>query len=383
MRRAGFWTWFGVLGTLFAVFPALAQTTLPVSPPAVPAPSGAVQPANPVQGDAKGAAESISAEIFGPRRKIDLAYGAFQRGFYLTALALAIERAPNDDAAAQTLIATIYANGLGVAQNMALASSWYAIAAENGDTTAAFQLALMYLNGRGVPKNIERAAELFKQAADAGHREAQYNLALLHIEGTSAEPSFAKAAQLMQKAAEAGLPEARYDYGVMLMQGAGVAPDTRAGVDQIGMAAQMGLAEAQVEYATLLYLGNGVRKDRVEAARWYKKAAEAGNAVAQNRLAKLYAVGENVEQNMATAAMWRALARRQGLIDAGLERLLAQITPEDLSAGETRARFWPGLPPQKLLAPDLVPPSATDEMGRAMDKLVTSLDGSADTIPGN
>ena len=63
---------------------------------------------------------SISRDIF---TKEDDAYGAFQRGYYLTALALALPRAERADPAAQTLIAEIYAKGLGVAENVAQASS--------------------------------------------------------------------------------------------------------------------------------------------------------------------------------------------------------------------------------------------------------------------
>lgn len=104
-------------------------------------------------------AASISNDIFSKR---DDAYGAFQRGYYLTALALALPRAENADPAAQTLIAEIYAKGLGVAENVARASSWYTLAAKNGDRMAAFELGLLYLNGDGVPKNRQKAAELFK-----------------------------------------------------------------------------------------------------------------------------------------------------------------------------------------------------------------------------
>ncbi|WDR04910.1 hypothetical protein PSQ90_11415 [Devosia rhodophyticola] len=38
-------------------------------------------------------AESISSAVFGPRIRVDDAYGAYQRGFYLTALSLALPRA--------------------------------------------------------------------------------------------------------------------------------------------------------------------------------------------------------------------------------------------------------------------------------------------------
>ncbi len=318
-------------------------------------------------------AKAISAEIFGPKRPIDLAYGAFQRGYYLTALGLALDRADKNDAAAQTLIATIYANGLGVVQNLALASSWYAIAAKNGDVNATFQLALLYQNGRGVPRDRKRSAELFAQAAKMGSPEAKYNLALLHVEGIYAKPSYSEAARLMKEAANAGLAEAHYDYGVMLSEGAGLAPDATAGANQIAIAAQMGLSEAQVEYATILYLGKGVSRNLSQAVYWYRKAANAGNPVAQNRLAKLLAVGEGVKLDLQSAAMWRALARRQGLVDPKLDRLLVSIARQDQAMANLRARYWPGVPQSKTTAPPLAPANTGDAMGKAMlnmDKLL-------------
>jgi hypothetical protein len=43
--------------------------------------------------------------------------------------------------------------------------------------------------------------------------------------------------------------------------------------------------------------------------------------------------------------MWRALARRQGYVDAQLDKLLASISPKELSRAEEMARFWPSDPP--------------------------------------
>jgi uncharacterized protein len=300
-------------------------------------------------------AMSISDEIFGPRVRVDAAYGAFQRGFFLTALGLALPRAERGDAAAQTLIAEIYAKGLGVAENLAAASSWYALASRNGDTLATFELALMYQEGRGVPKNRQRAAELFRQAADQGSIAAKYNLGLLHIEGVFAEPDLVAAAALVEEAADAGLAEAQYDYGTMLVEGAGVRPDPASGAHYIGLAAAQGLVSAQIDYATMLYLGRGVPADREAAVQWYARAADAGNAVAQNRYAKLLAVGEGVERNLEAAAMWRALARRRGLTDPQLDTLLATTPPETLAQAEERARFWPSDPPTAVADNQMAP----------------------------
>src|SRR5690606_37200028 len=150
---------------------------------------------------------------------------------------------------------------------------------------------------------------------------------------------------LMEEAAEAELPEAQYDYGSMLIEGAGVAPNAAEGARYIGLAAEQNLVAAQIDYATLLYLGQGVERDIEGAVLWYERAADGGNPVAQNRLAKLMAVGEGTTLDLETAAMWRALARRQGLTDPSLDRLLVSIRPEALARAEERARFWPQMPP--------------------------------------
>lgn len=299
---------------------------------------------------------SISEEVFGPRVPRDDAYGAFQRGYYLTALALALPRAEKNDAAAQTLIAEIYARGLGVARNMARAAGWYALASRNGDKLATFELGLLYQKGDGVPQNRQKAAELFQQSAEMGYIPAKYNLGLLYVEGRYVKPNLTKAAELIREAAEGGLPEAQYDYGIMLQQGAGVPPDPKAAAEWIGKAAEEGVVGAQIDYATLLYLGEGVPRDLAGAVRWYRQAAEAGNPVAQNRYAKLLAAGEGVALDLEEAAMWRALARRQGLNDPVLDKLLVSITKDELTRAEERARFWPSSPPTAVAQTTLEPP---------------------------
>lgn len=302
-------------------------------------------PELPAPGEGGEDAASVSDDVLGPRKQVDEAFGAFQRGYFLTALDMALPRAEKGDAAAQTLIATIYADGLGVRQNFASASSWYALASNNGDVLATFELAMLYQEGLGVPQNRQRSAELFEQAAAKGNISAKYNLALLYVEGRYVKPDVVKAATLMKEAADAGLPEAQYDYGMMLIEGAGLAPDPAAGAAQLLLAATAGLPSAEVDYATMLYLGQGVPKDLEGAIRWYRKAADTGSPVAQNRLAKLLAVGEGVPLDLEEAAMWRALARRQGLTDPLLDKLLVSIQPDELARAEERARFWPSEPP--------------------------------------
>ena len=172
--------------------------------------------------------------------------------------------------------------------------------------------------------------------------------------------------------ADAELPEAQYDYGTMLIEGAGAVPDPVGGVKYIGLAAEAGLIDAQVDYATLLYMGQGVAKDLPAAASWYQRAAEAGSPVAQNRYAKLLAAGEGVTLNLEDAAMWRALARRQGLSDPALDRLLVSIPAESLTRAEERARFWPS----ELPDPSAASPAPTADPGLDGATLPTPTDPS-------
>ena len=108
----------------------LLAALLALAPLGVMAQEAQEAPANP--------ADAISDEIFGPRVPVDDAYGAFQRGYYLTALELALPRAEQGDAAAQTLIAELYAKGLGVAQNDQRAAGWYQLASNGGERLAKF-----------------------------------------------------------------------------------------------------------------------------------------------------------------------------------------------------------------------------------------------------
>src|SRR5690606_23571555 len=60
----------------------------------------------------------------------DAAFGAFQRGLYITAYNLALVRAQNGDPAAQTLVAEILSRGLGRKRDEAAAAQWYQRASE-------------------------------------------------------------------------------------------------------------------------------------------------------------------------------------------------------------------------------------------------------------
>jgi TPR repeat protein len=91
---------------------------------------------------------------------IDPAFGAFQRGYFLTAFREASKRAGEaNDLKSMTLLGELYAAGLGVQANDQKAAEWYRLAADRGDPDAMFALAMFNFGGRGGLRDRNAAAD--------------------------------------------------------------------------------------------------------------------------------------------------------------------------------------------------------------------------------
>ncbi|WEX09986.1 tetratricopeptide repeat protein [Chelativorans sp. AA-79] len=290
------------------------------------APESASDPARP-------APRALDPARFG--KVLDEAFGAYQRGHYLTAVKLALPRAEAGDAAAQTLVAEIYARGLGVHRDGKEAAKWYGKAAEQGDPDAQLQYALMLLDGEFVEHDFDRAYTLMRKAAEAGKPLAQFNLAQMMVEsGAKAEEAVA----WYERAANAGLPDAQYAMAQVHANGFGGKPkDDAAARRWLLRAAQKNFDTAQLDLGTWLIEGRGGEKDPEEGFAWLSRAAESGNVAAQNRVAKLYMAGIGTEPDSILAASWYITARRSGLTDMDMEDFLAGLTDEQIEQATERA----------------------------------------------
>jgi uncharacterized protein len=111
-------------------------------------------------------------------------YIAYQKGDLATALREWEPLAEQGNAAAQSLLGSLYANGAkGVPQDYKTAVKWYRLAAEQGDAIAQNQLGKMYVNGRGVPQDYKTAVGWYRLAAAQGNAFAQADLASSYILG--------------------------------------------------------------------------------------------------------------------------------------------------------------------------------------------------------
>jgi uncharacterized protein len=286
---------------------------------------------------APGASEYAKAQPPGD----DSAYEAFDQGKYLTALDLAQKAAENGDPQAHTLVGRLYAEGVGVPQNLPLAARWYARAAQLGDIEGSFAYGLMLAKGEGVEKDFAAAARMFETAAAHKHPLANYNLALLFLRGEGKPENPYRAFGHMLFAAEAGVAAAQYDLGTLYATGTGVdPPNAFEAAKWIGKAAAAGHTEAQVAYAVMLFRGHGVPPDAKHGAQLFRAAAEKGVGIAQNRLARCYANGAGVEMDLVEAAKWYLISKAAAGPDDNLDKLVAKLSKADRLKAEKAADEW-------------------------------------------
>jgi localization factor PodJL len=152
--------------------------------------------------------------------------------------------AAKGDAAAQYEIAQRYAEGRGVAQNLAGAVEWFERAARQGLAPARFRLGGLYEKGLGVKKNHETARRFYIAAGEAGNAKALHNLAVLYTEGIDGKPDYQTAAKWFHKAAGYGIADSQYNLAILYARGIGVEQNLTEAYKWFALAARDGDMEA-------------------------------------------------------------------------------------------------------------------------------------------
>ncbi|MEO0497127.1 MAG: tetratricopeptide repeat protein [Pseudomonadota bacterium] len=338
------------------------------------------------QGDEGTAPDDLADRTDEADANVDLAFGAYQRGYYLTALQLALPRAQVGDPAAQTLIAELYASGLGVPLNVDEALSWYRLAAQAGERSAQFALAMYYLDGVAVDKDPARARDLLERAANQDHALAQFNLGQLIVADRPTPAGYGEALQWFRKSSVAGNAEASYSASQIIargLDGLGERPDDA--LPFLRDAAEERIIPAQVELGLMLvenaiaglptdlpredpaFVAAAQSDDAVEGYKWLQRAAMASNPLAQNRVAKLRERGIGVERDLVEASMWHILARRGGLQDDGLDRMFARLPQNQRAEALSFANVWPNKPQRDPFSNEDAPPALPEEASGVRD----------------
>lgn len=269
-----------------------------------------------------------------PDLTMEMTYSAFQKGYFLTAYAYALDLVrTKKDPHAMSLLGLMFASGLGVKPDMKQAVSWYTQAADGNDPAAMVELARIELFGEVKDRDLVKARDLLSKALALGRKDAEYGLGLIAMSSAKGlQEDDVAAFQHFRAAAENGDGDAAYALASLYEQGLGVARDIREVAHWMGVAASLGSVPGEMEYGIMVYNGDGVKADPELAAKWFLKSAVAGNAIAADRLARLYFVGSGVAKDLTAAAFWNRRAMAGGINDGWLNDQL-----EATKAGEAGA----------------------------------------------
>ena len=199
-------------------------------------------------------------------RELDVAYGAYQRGYYLTALRSRRGGYEEKDVKAMTLLGELYANGFGVERDDKKAAEWYQLAADRGDREAMFALAMFHSRDASAAQS-RGGRQAPRRRRQARARRRRLRPRPLYLEGGMFPQDFARAAELFRSAAQAGNPEAQYALATLYKEGRGVPKDLVEAARLLAAAALADNTDAQVEYAIALFNGTGVARTRAAPRR--------------------------------------------------------------------------------------------------------------------
>ena len=306
-----------------------------LAPPAhaqAPAKPGAAKPAAAKPTTAKPNAAGTTAP--------DPAYAAYHIGHYKTAFDLAVERANSKgDPVSMVLAAELLSQGYGVRQDADAARKWYEAAAAKGNADALFTLGSVLMDAPEITAK-DQAVGYFRRSAEAGNVRAAYNLGLIYLQGQVAPKEPSIAAEWFQRAADRDQPDALYALATLYRDGNGVPKDPIESARLLQRASAVGNTVATTELAILVFNGSGLPKNEERAAELFREAALAGNAIAQNRYARILSAGRGAPKDLVAAAAWHLAAKAQNLDDPMLDKLVADLTPEQRAQAEARAKSW-------------------------------------------
>jgi len=148
------------------------------------------------------------------------------------------------DATAAYEIATRFADGKGVAQNLDEAAKWFDRAAQAGVVPAIFRLGTFFEKGLSVRKDADIARRYYLRAAERGSAKAMHNLAVLDADGGGKGANYKSAAQWFRKAAEHGVADSQFNLGILYARGIGVDQNLAESFKWFSLAAAQGDSDA-------------------------------------------------------------------------------------------------------------------------------------------
>ena len=180
-------------------------------------------------------------------------------------------------------------------------------AAEAGNPVAAYEIGTRFAEGKGVARDLAQAAQWYQRAADAGLAPAEYRLGSLYERGQGVVRDEARAVALYRRAADQGNIGAMHNLAVLTSQGAAGVPDAKAALSWFVAAANYGVKDSQYNLGVVYARGLGTTENLPEAYKWFAIAAAAGDKDAAGRRDEVAALlnQDQLAIARATVKAWR------------------------------------------------------------------------------
>ena len=162
-------------------------------------------------------------------------------------------------------------------------------AAASGDPDAAFEVATRFAEGKGVTQDLKQALAWYQRAAAQGHASAQFRVAAFHERGIGVTADRERATLWYRRAAEQGHVKAMHNLAVLMVGKGAERADYATAARWFREAAERGLADSQYNLAALCEDGHGVARSLAEAYKWFALAARSGDRGAAQRQALIKA----------------------------------------------------------------------------------------------
>ena len=294
-------------------------------------------------------------------------YVSFDRANYQTALQVWMSQALTGDAEAQNYVGEIYLKGLGTPPDFGMAAQWFQKSADQGNKRAQTNLAYLYEEGLGVAQDKLKALNLYRLASGASSDELMFSsevkvqLAAKDVEIGALKDTVAKqkqqaeslraqvrelegqlqsrrrsieSAQAEMQSLREALAEARSKVGVDLSAlDAKKADMANREAELVNLARQLEVQKGAIEQQAAL------EARQAELARSGAAAAQdAAVSTLQSQTARL---NQSLQQSLARAEeLERQLTQNQSMLDQEREAYLARIATLEAAAEGRKQEDW-------------------------------------------
>jgi len=212
---------------------------------------------------------------------------------------------------AMFVVASRYAEGDGVPQDMEKAALWYEKAATLGLAPAEYRIGNFYEKGIGVSRDIAKAEDWYEKAATQGNASAMHNLAVLYAMGADGKTDNTAAARWFTAAAELGVKDSQFNLGILSAKGVGVPQDLEESYKWFALVAKTGDRDAAAKRDEV---AKALRPEQLAKA---KQAVELWKAKPVDQAANVVDVPDNWKDATTTASidMKKAVRTIQIILD--------------------------------------------------------------------